>query len=49
MKFYEKLIIMIVIFLGVVIATGGIIGTYVKVANNEKANETSIILEGASF
>ncbi|MCM1053832.1 MAG: hypothetical protein NC483_07665 [Ruminococcus sp.] len=49
MRFYEKLTIMIVIFLGVVIATGGIIGTYVKIANNQKNNETSIILEGASF
>lgn len=50
MHFYEKLTIMIVIFLGVSIGTAAVIGSCVKIRNNTKpVTETRIILEGASF
>lgn len=48
MKFYEKLLILIVLFLGVTVGTAGIIGVYVKTANNsgeEASNPNSILLE----
>lgn len=46
MKFYEKLIILIVIFLGVTIATAFTIGTYVsKTKAIEDKKNNSIILE----
>lgn len=45
LKYHEKLIIMIVIFLGVTIGTGAIIGQYVKVVNQEKARANKIVLE----
>ncbi len=48
MKFYEKLTILIILFLGVTIGTASIIGVYAKTVNEqEKAPEdgTSIILE----
>ena len=45
-KFYEKLSICIVIFLGVVIATSSIIGIYVKDTRGTKNNyKDSIILD----
>jgi len=45
LKYYEKLIIMIVIFLGVTIGTGAIIGQYVKTVNSKKVNPNKIVLE----
>ncbi len=51
MKFYEKLIILIVLFLGVTIGTAAIIGTYVKtVSSDQKTNQQqSIIVENISL
>ena len=49
MHFYEKLTIMIVIFLGVTIGTASVIGTCVKIRNSKPVTENRIILEGASF
>lgn len=46
MHYYEKLMILVVLFLGVVIGTAGIIGVYagtVKKPNNSGSN--SIVLE----
>ena len=47
MKFYEKLIILIVLFLGVTIGTASIIGVYAKTAREaEELNDpNSIVLE----
>ncbi len=48
MKFYEKLIILIVLFLGVTIGTAAIIGVYARTVSendNQKDNNNSIILE----
>ena len=46
MKFYERLIILIVLFLGVIIGTAAIIGVYVgTVEENDEHNKNSIILE----
>ena len=50
MKFYEKLTILIILFLGVTIGTAGIIGVYVKTVNASEQEQipeggTSIILE----
>ena len=47
MKFYEKLTILIILFLGVTIGTAGIIGVYAKNVSDEKVSENSnnIILE----
>ena len=45
-KFYEKLIILIVLFLGVTIATGAIIGNYTnKKREAEEKKEYSLILQ----
>lgn len=51
MRFYEKLIILIVLFLGVTIGTASIIGVYVRTVNeNENANNgNSLILESIPF
>lgn len=46
MKFYEKLIILIVLFLGVTIGTAAIIGVYTKTVNQNEVNKNnSLILE----
>ncbi len=45
LKFYEKLSITIVVFLGVVVATAFIIGNFVKITNEKKAEENRIILD----
>ena len=44
MHYYEKLLISIVIFLGVVIGTAGIIGNYVKEVNKTKPNDGDRII-----
>lgn len=52
MKFYEKLLILIVLFLGVTIGTAAIIGVYAKTVNNEEISEQqgpSIILENINL
>lgn len=52
MKFYEKLIILIVLFLGVTIGTAAIIGVYSKTVKNEEKSEqqgNSIILENINL
>ena len=52
MKFYEKLIILIILFLGVTIGTAAIIGVYTKtVKENDKQsnNNNSLILENINF
>lgn len=51
LKYYEKITIAIIVFLGVSIATGYIIGCYsnVKKSNNNKNNSTSIILENVNL
>lgn len=50
LKFYEKLTISIIIFLGVTIATGYIVGTFVstKKATDDKKNN-SIILDSINL
>lgn len=50
LKFYEKITISIIVFLGVTIATGFIIGTYVgtKKAIEDKKNN-SIILDSINL
>ncbi len=46
MKFYEKLFILIVLFLGVTIGTAAIIGVYNKTVNQNTPNKNnSLILE----
>ena len=46
MKFYEKLLILVVLFLGVTIGTAAIIGVYVGTVNKGAEEEkNSIILE----
>lgn len=49
LKYYEKLTISIIVFLGVVIATAYIIGIYNKSVknnqSNQKPNSNNIILE----
>ena len=41
MKFYEKLIILIILFLGVTIGTAAIIGVYTRTVNeNDSQNQT---------
>ena len=52
MKFYEKLLILIVLFLGVTIGTAAIIGVYAKTVDDKKGAETqgnSIILENINL
>lgn len=53
MKFYEKLIILIILFLGVTIGTAAIIGVYTKtVKENDRqnnSNNNSLILENINF
>ena len=51
MKFYEKLIILIILFLGVTIGTAAIIGVYSKTVreNNPETNENSLILENINL
>ena len=52
MKFYEKLIILIILFLGVTIGTAAIIGVYTKTIkenNNHSNNNNSLILENINF
>jgi len=55
MRFYEKLLISIIVFLGVVVGTAGIVGLYVK-STRLKANEpiqkippTTVTLEHISL
>ncbi len=48
MKYCEKLIILIVLFLGVTIGTAAIIGVYNGRAKNNKPNANTIILENIS-
>lgn len=46
MKFYEKLLILVVLFLGVTIGTAAIIGVYVGTTNkSNEEKQNSIILE----
>lgn len=46
MRFYEKLIILIILFLGITIGTAAIIGVYVKTSSGQESNaDNSIILE----
>ncbi len=45
MHYYEKLIILIVMFLGVTIGTAGIIGVYASTKNPNHNNPNSIVLE----
>lgn len=46
MRFYEKLIILIILFLGITIGTAAIIGVYVKTSSGQENNaDNSIILE----
>ena len=52
MRFYEKLIILIILFLGVTIGTAAIIGVYAKTVNSEEKTESqgnSIILENINL
>lgn len=56
MKFYEKLIILVILFLGVTIGTAAIIGIYTRTVNEQKEqnnqepeNGTSIILENIAL
>lgn len=50
LKFYEKLIISIIVFIGVVIVTAYIIGTYVSRKNaTQNQNNTSLILENINL
>ena len=53
MKFYEKLIILIILFLGVTIGTAAIIGVYTKTVkesdNQNNNNNNSLILENINF
>lgn len=52
LKFYEKLIISIIVFIGVVIVTAFIIGNYVRIKNDNKqnnANNNRIILENINL
>ena len=52
MKFYEKLLILIVLFLGVTIGTAAIIGVYTKSVNYKEKTESqgnSIILENINL
>ena len=51
MKFYEKLIILIILFLGVTIGTAAIIGVYSRTVreNNSETNENSLILENINL
>jgi len=45
-KFYEKLVVLIVLFVGITIATGAIIGNYVKQKKEiEDKKNNSLILE----
>lgn len=55
MRFYEKLLISIIVFLGVVVGTAGIVGIYVK-TTRLKASEpvqkippTTVTLEHINF
>jgi uncharacterized protein YneF (UPF0154 family) len=49
LKYYEKLIIAIIIFIGVCILTAFIIGTYVNRKNNrEVTNDNSLILSNVN-
>ena len=52
MKFQEKLLILIVLFLGVTIGTAAIIGVYAKTVDDKKEAKTqgnSIILENINL
>lgn len=53
MKFYEKLIILIILFLGVTIGTAAIIGVYTRTVNEDDSqnnnNNNSIILENINL
>ena len=53
MKFYEKLIILIILFLGVTIGTAAIIGVYTRTVNENDSqnnnNNNSIILENINL
>ena len=48
MKFLEKLIILVVLFLGVTIGTAAIIGVYTKTVR-DKIDNNSIILENINL
>lgn len=43
MRFYEKLIISIIVFLGVTIATAYAIGLYVNQKNTQENNNNSLV------
>lgn len=46
MRFYEKLIILCVLFIGITIATASIIGNYVSIQKaREQEQETKLILD----
>ncbi len=51
LKFYEKLSILLVLFLGVTIGTASIIGNYVGMQNknNNQQKDNVIILENIPF
>lgn len=50
MKFLEKLIILVVLFLGVTIGTAAIIGVYTKTTREQdKKDHNSIILENINL
>ena len=47
MKFYERLIILIILFLGLTVGTAGILGVYVSTLDDEPTdnNTQNIIIE----
>ena len=45
LKFYEKLSISIVVFLGVIVATAFIIGNFVKINDEKKAADNKLVLD----
>lgn len=45
LKFYEKLSISIVVFLGVIVATAFIIGNFVKINDEKKAEDNKLVLD----
>ncbi len=50
MKYYEKVIIALVVFITVCIGTGAIIGIYVKTVNNtKKVDQNKIVLDNINI
>lgn len=49
MKYYEKLIIALVVFVTVSIGTGAIIGIYVRTVNESKQDPNKIVLDNINF